>query len=48
MQALYRTVVVNRELSWKGKLSIYTSIYILTPDKRKKMDGQTIPMSEYS
>ena len=35
MRALYRTVVVKRELSRKAKLSIYQSIYVptLTPAK---------------
>ncbi len=28
--ALYRTVVVKREMSWKGKLLIYQSIYVPT------------------
>ena len=30
MQALYRTVMVKRELSQRAKLSIYWSIYVLT------------------
>ncbi len=30
MQALHRTVVVKRELSWKAKLSIYQSISVPT------------------
>jgi len=30
MRALYRSIVVKRELSWKAKLSIYRSTYVPT------------------
>lgn len=31
IQALYQTAVMNAELSWKAKLSIYQVFYVPTP-----------------